>query len=299
MPITPLLKQLVIGLPRTGKTSFIAALGHVVESGEIPESLQLVEMGNIRDHINATSKDWLGYREVSRTNLNTEKIVIMKLRTPDSKEVTELLFPDMAGESFERQWRDREWTKEYDDLAREASGILLFVHPDKIMEPLGISSVTELESKISEGNDPPNVDKSGDISVKTAEPEPEPWSFDLVPTGVQLVELLQFFTTQPHIYPLSRIAVIISAWDKVSDVYTDPNKWLSASIPLLDQFLQARRKHLPFRVYGLSALGGDIDNEEQRAHMQNHNQPSERITIVGEDCIPHDITAPIKWLMGI
>ena len=65
-----LVKQLVVGLPRTGKTSFIAALGHVVESGEVPNSLQLVDLGNVRDRVNAISKEWLGYREVDRTNFN-------------------------------------------------------------------------------------------------------------------------------------------------------------------------------------------------------------------------------------
>jgi hypothetical protein len=290
----PLVKQLVIGLPRTGKTTFIGALGHVVESGEVPGSLQLVDMGNEREHVNATSKDWSGYREVVRTNFNTEKIVVMKLKTPDGQHVTEILFPDMTGESFERQWKHREWTQEYDDLAREATGILLFVHPDKIVEPLGINAVRQLESQISEADGKPVPAESIDTA-----PQIIKWSLDLVPTGVQLVELLQFFTTQPNIYPLARIAVIISAWDRVADIYSDPNEWLSASIPLVDQFLKAGRNRVPFRVYGISAVGGDLENAEDLERMQNCECSSDRIEVVGEDCIPHDITAPIKWLMGI
>lgn len=290
------LKQLVIGLPRTGKTTFIAALGHVVESGEIPTSLQLVEMGDVRDHINATSKDWVGYREVDRTSLYTEKTVVMKLASPEGDHVTEILFPDMAGESFERHWKDREWSKEYDDLAREASGILLFIHPDKVVEPLGIDSVRQLEAKIdSEGSE----EGLSESHQKADTIELTPWNLDMVPTGVQLVELLQFFMLRPHIYPISRIAIIISAWDKLSDVFTDPYTWLSASIPLLDQFLKAGRNRVPFRVYGISALGGDLNDENDVAWMQNQDQPSDRITVVGDDCLPHDITAPIKWLMGI
>jgi hypothetical protein len=288
-----LLKHLVVGLPRTGKTSFIAALGHVVESG-VPNSLQLVDMGNARDRVNAISKEWLGYREVDRTNFNTETNVIMKLSTPSGGNVVELLLPDMTGESFELQWKNREWTKEYDDLARESSGLLLFVHPDKIVEPLSIEEVAHLEGQMQRGD----IDRNSHVQSETAS-KPTDWSHDCVPTGVQLVELLQFFLDQKDIYPLARIAIIVSAWDKLEDLKVTPDEWLAMALPLLDQFLRAARNRVPFRIYGISALGGDINNPEELKRMQNENKPSNRIIVVGQGSTPHDITAPIKWLMDV
>jgi hypothetical protein len=289
-----LLKHLVVGLPRTGKTSFIAALGHVVESGEVPNSLQLVDMGNARDRVNAISKEWLGYREVDRTNFNTETNVIMKLSTPSGENVVELLLPDMTGESFELQWRNREWTKEYDDLARESSGMLLFVHPDKIVEPLSIEEVAHLEGQMTGGD-------AGHSSASQSgtTPKPTAWNHDCVPTGVQLVELLQFFLDQKDIYPLARIAIIVSAWDKLQDLEITPDEWLAMALPLLDQFLRAARNRVPFRVYGISALGGDINDAEDLERMQNEDKPSNRVIVVGQDSTPHDITAPIKWLTDV
>lgn len=289
-----LLKHLVVGLPRTGKTSFIAALGHVVESGEVPNSLQLVDMGDVRERVNAISKEWLGYREVDRTNFNTETNVIMKLSTPNGDNKVEILLPDMTGESFELQWKNREWSREYDDLARESSGMLLFVHPDTIVEPLSIEDVVQMEGQIAGAAGVRDPQLQDGIT-----PNRTPWSHDCVPTGVQLVELLQFFVNQKDVYPLARIAIIVSAWDKLQTLSVSPDEWFSTMLPLLDQFLRAARNRVPFRIYGISALGGDIANAEDLDRMQNEDQPSKRIIVVGEGCASHDITAPIKWLMDV
>ncbi len=294
MSVPSIVKQLVVGLPRTGKTSFIAALGHVVESGEVPKSLQLVDMGDIRDRVNAISKSWLGYREVDRTNFNTETNVAMRLSTPDGNEIVEILLPDMTGESFELQWKNREWSRDYDELARESSGMLLFVHPDMIVEPVSIEEVVQLQAQIS---------TAGGQDVQDSQPEMTPkiidWNQDCVPTGVQLVELLQFFIDRQGEYPLARIAVIVSAWDKLQSLNLIPEAWLSSALPLLDQFLKAARNRVPFRVYGISALGGDIENPDELERMQKEGMPSNRIIVVGEDSAPHDISAPIKWLMDM
>jgi hypothetical protein len=251
-------------------------------------------MGNARDRVNAISKEWLGYREVDRTSFNTETNVIMKLSTPSDGNVVELLLPDMTGESFELQWKHREWTKEYDDLAREASGLLLFVHPDRIVEPLSIEEVAHLEGQMQRGD----VGRNSDMQSETAS-KPTAWSHDCVPTGVQLVELLQSFLDQKDIYPLARIAIIVSAWDKLQDLKVTPDEWLAMALPLLDQFLRAARNRVPFRIYGISALGGDINNPEDLKRMQNEDRPASRIIVVGQDASPHDITAPIKWLMDV
>ncbi|HUS10778.1 MAG TPA: hypothetical protein VMZ30_09955 [Pyrinomonadaceae bacterium] len=287
-------KHLVVGLPRTGKTSFIAALGHVVESGEVPNSLQLVDMGDVRDRVNAISKEWLSYREVDRTNFNTETNVVMKLSSPSGDKVVEILLPDMTGESFELQWKNREWSREYDELARESSGMLLFVHPDKIVEPVSIEEVVQIEAQITD---------AGGASVPESQagvmPKPTPWNRDFAPTGIQLVELLQFFVNQKDVYPLARIAVIVSAWDKLECLNVTPEAWLSTTLPLLDQFLRASRNRVPFRIYGVSALGGDIEDPVDLQRMQKEDKPSNRIIVVGQDCGPHDISAPIKWLTDV
>jgi hypothetical protein len=218
----------------------------------------------------------------------------MKLSTANGGRVVEILLPDMTGESFELQWKNREWSKEYDDLAKEASGMLLFVHPDKIIEPLSIEEVGQMETQMA------GMARSSNLETPvTVAQKPIPWSHDCVPTGVQLVELLQFYLSQKDVYPLARIAIIISAWDKLQSLGVTPEAWLSTSLPLLDQFLRAARNRVPFRVYGVSALGGDIGNAEDLQRMQKEDKPSNRVVVVDKNSIHHDITAPIKWLMDV
>src|SRR5437660_6881619 len=115
-------KQLIIGLPESGKTTFLAALWNVVTSREVDGSLRLVKLDGDRKHLNKIRKAWLEYRKVGRTVPTTEEVVSMKLGLPRDDRLVELVFPDMSGESFRQQWVDRKWTKEYDELVSEASG---------------------------------------------------------------------------------------------------------------------------------------------------------------------------------
>src|SRR5437870_5902491 len=128
-------KQLIIGLPETGKTTFLAALWHVVISEELADSLQLLKLEGDRKHLNIIRTAWLEFREVGRTVSTTEEVVSMKLGQTGKSEAAELIFPDMSGESFRKQWVERKWTKEYDELVANASGIFLFVHPLKVTAP--------------------------------------------------------------------------------------------------------------------------------------------------------------------
>ncbi len=285
-------KQLIIGLPGSGKTTFLAALWHVVTTREVPDSLQLIRFEGDRKHLNKIHKAWLQFREVGRTVQNTEQIVSMRLGLPGSDDSAELVFPDMSGESFRQQWVDRKWTKEYDALARESCGVLLFVHPTKVIAPNRIhSGVEDAVSLLDNGQHANGVAAAADDDTFLPD-----WDPNKSPTQVQLVELLQFIEQQPHLENIRRVAVIVSAWDLVRARYNSPQDWFSKRLPLLYQYLRANYERFPSRVYGLSAQGGVLDGDISR--LQQYERQSERIEIVGEGCAPNDITAPVKWVMG-
>jgi stage III sporulation protein SpoIIIAA len=50
--------QLIIGLPETGKTTFLAALWHVVTSEEVNESLRLERLHGDSKYLNEISAKW-------------------------------------------------------------------------------------------------------------------------------------------------------------------------------------------------------------------------------------------------
>ena len=197
----------------------------------------------------------------------------------------------MSGESFRRQWVERRWTKEYDDLAREASGVLLFVHSTKMIGADRIDSSVE-EAVAALGDEEDMADEASAVDDEANLPEWEPAK---APTHVQLVELLQFIQWQHHLENIKRVAVVVSAWDLVQARYKSPKEWLSKRLPLLDQYLRANTERFPSRVYGLSAQGGALESDVTR--LQQYERQSDRITIVGDGCAPHDITAHVKWVM--
>jgi hypothetical protein len=133
-------KQLVVGLPESGKTTFLAALWHVVESDEVENSLVVSEVHGVRDHLNRIREQWLNCQELERTKIPAEKLVSVRLRDKTTGEVVEVTLPDLSGETFRLQWEHRQWTSEFDKLASESAGVLLFVHPRAVIEPTRIDA---------------------------------------------------------------------------------------------------------------------------------------------------------------
>jgi hypothetical protein len=277
---------LVVGLPGTGKTTFLAALWHIVESAEIGCSLVLKELHGNREHLNKIRNDWLGCRKLDRTRLIDEQIVSMKLTRPDGKEIIEVFFPDMSGESFRLQWTDRRWQKSYHELVQKATGVLLFIHPDEIDEPIRMDEADKLVMELPESPDP---------DTHTTEEFAE-WNPSHAPTQVKLVELLQFISACHLARPL-RISVIVSAWDLISGSNQQPDEWVDDRLPLLSQYLTANSACLPYRIFGVSAQGGNYSSESSD-RLSRFIVPSKRIIVVGSDCGSHDLTTPITWLMG-
>jgi hypothetical protein len=275
----------MIGLPGTGKTTFLAALWHVVTQGKILGALRLVGLPRIRDHLNKICSDWVACRSIDRTSIGAEKTVSMKLENPASGNVVEAFFPDLSGETFVNHLKDRQWTIEYYNLVRDAKGIMLFIHPGKVQAPVRID---QAEKFIKELDQEEEVKEELDYAQM-------PWSIHKAPTQVKLVELLQFHLNHQELENIFRIAVIISAWDLVMKDNESAEKWLGKYLPLLYQYLRAQKGRISSRIYGVSAQGGDFGNAVE---LLKKFDPEERIIITGEDSIPHDITGPIKWLVS-
>jgi hypothetical protein len=277
-------KQLFVGLPSSGKTTFLAALWHVAESGEVPSSLQVSQVTGLRDHLNKIRGQWLSCEEIDRTKIPAERTVSLKLRNPYTSHETELWLPDLSGETFRLQWETRQWSVEFDALAGDSLGALLFIHPKCVFEPGRIDT---------------SIDRMADVlgavtDVRIDDVTPLPWTPDKSPTQVKLVELVQFLKARPFSGRALRLAVIISAWDLVMQGER-PEIWLQKRLPLLFQYLAANVEVIPFRIYGVSAQGGDLSS--QATELQRLVKPSERIRVDGPEAEAHDITAPIRWVM--
>ena len=298
-------KHLVIGLPEAGKTTFLAALWHVAESGEVPDSLSLTKLQGDLSHLNKIRDTWLGCSPVGRTQQASQTATmvqtVLSLNDPISGQTSEVIFPDVAGEVFSIQWEKRQCSKEYDELMAHAGGLLLFIHSVKVNQPERIGKkVQDLIEALGEDDEvlattSPQIEVSGN---------PTPWSPERSPTQVQLVDLLQTVIRRSrHRIPL-RLAVIISAWDLVAqtqlptrNLQQAPSDWLKTRLPFLDQFLTSNGDKLEKRVYGVSASGGDYSTQQDQ--LLKALISSQRIVVEGESCGKHDITAPVRWVMRL
>jgi hypothetical protein len=280
----------IIGLPESGKTTFLAALWHLVTARDIETSLRFQSLGaGDASHLNAIAKRWRSATVQDRTSSGGNRLVSMNLIDGDGVAV-KVTFPDVAGEAYRRMWEDRDSDPEVAEIVK-TGGVLFFIHADNIRRPTWVVDEVALATSL------------GLPVVPGQEVE---WHPRLAPTQVQVVALLQLLRSTPLDGGPRRLAIMLSAWDKAVGEGLPPQAYLEAKLPLLAQYLSRGVDGWTCRVYGLSAQGGDYDpvdaKEAERGVeatvLRNLNRPSERIRLLFNDQEFHDLTEPLAWLMG-
>lgn len=278
-------RVLAVGLPSSGKTTFLAALWHALRADEISPRLRLLRAPVDREYLMTLENEWLACEQVGRTLPTAEQYDIqIPVQFSDGQAVT-LTFPDLAGETIEAQWVSRAWSSAYEAMSSEAEGLLVFVNPTRYTEALTIvdlNAVAEEASALSQ--DPHN--------------QTQDWRPETTPTQVQLVEVLQFIMERPN--RVARVAVIVSAWDTIADgspSVPTPAEWLRVRAALLHQFLYSCVGQDAVRVFGVSAQGGVLPRDAAR--LQDCVRAAEKVRVVTTEGQSHDITTPVAWVVGI
>lgn len=275
---------LVVGLPESGKTTFLAALWHLLNDATADVNLALDRLGDQnRRYLNTIySEHWVVFEPVPRTPVSQEYPVDLLLRSRSDK-LIRVSMPDVSGELFELYLDQREWPKAYDERVAMADGLVLFVHPDR---PNGLTRIEDADEVLGL-IDPPTEGDEGGGAEQTDEPV-------TLPTSVALVELLQLHLDRIARDQLKRISVIVSAWDLVADEGLDPGRWLEREMPALAMFLETHQDLFDFKVFGVSAQGGDYGRDG--VALRQHLRPADRILVVVGASRSHDITAPVDWV---
>jgi len=276
-------RLLMLGLRGSGKTTFLAALWHYLESAELSDRLALPQLQPHRDYLNSIRSNWLALKAVGRTSLRASSTVSLSLHDKTTGSDIDILVPDLSGESFRLQWSTRKAPVEYVSFARESTGVFLFVHPHRVKKTHAITMPTEH-----------GLDSVADRSDRIL-PAPN-WSPEQSSTQVQLVDLLQLLLRMREVATPMRVAVIISAWDLIK-VRISPLGWLDSRLPLLSQFLRANHGELASAIFGTSAQGGDLVTD--RTRLLENSVPSSRGYAVKDGSIePIAITAPLRFLLN-
>lgn len=270
-------KLLLVGLETTGKSTYLAALWHCVESPSADTALYAPRLQDDREYLNRIRDSWLACKEVGRTSVRGgETHAAMLLEERQTQKRVRLFLPDLSGEAFHLQWAARTARREYVEYAKRVHGLLVFLHP------LFHKTTARIEpgTPPSEVGNPPKEDDTN-------------WDPASASTQVQTVDLLQMILSIRHPCRPLPTALVVSAWDKVDGL--TPHEWMSREAPLLDQFLSARRDVFDYSVFGVSAQGGDLDTDAERlASIQN---PHDRIRVVQDDQESSDITIPVAWTL--
>ncbi len=278
---------MVFGFQGSGKTTFAAALWHLIDSEETATALIKGKHVGDFSYLEEMAQSWAEGYEVERTkSQQLEKIRVNLVHAGSGTEVT-VEFDDLSGETFEKAFSTRLCPETFVELVRNAEGLLLFISALRKLD-----SVTILDAfEATEDGSEPAVD-------------PSDWDPANAPLQVQVVDLLQCLERPPFEMPPLKIALIISAWDLVPPAVSDGSVWLDDRYPLLSQYLHNSAGVLDVRIYGVSAQGGRLAKKgdppgPDRDRLLATNPPSKRIGIVGPGLAENDLTRPLLWLAGL
>jgi hypothetical protein len=304
----------VVGIPESGKSSFIAALSHILQFGEIETVLTLSRLAEEDKYLYEMRQKWQGCKPFERTRDGIHPITL-HLRNQNGKEST-LSFPDVGGEEFEQQWSNRIWNSDYLQTIKEAYGVLLFVNAGNLDKPLSIVDKDNLSRSIIEaiGDDynsleddtPSDTLDAGEALVQqiTSQSDASPraksdhsiWNPRLADQQAKIVDVLQSIS-EFDIDRQWKLGIAISAWDIVRELSPTitPRLWLERNQPYLWQFLQSNTNLFNFETFGVSAQGGDPVKDSAR--LQAHEAQSERVLVEYNGYTGHDLTRIVAWVM--
>jgi hypothetical protein len=267
------LRILMVGLAGSGKTTYLAALYELARAQPpLPGALRLVREPSERDYFHRIAQNWLKLERMLHTQPGDPREAAMELVTPEGHSF-QLEIPDISGEDFNHAWEGDPWPGPVKDVAARADAVLIFARRDHVVKPLLLPA---------DNAEPPTENK-------------KEWSPEEAPTQSKLADLLETLDSLVS-YPLP-MALIASAWDMTDrEEALRPDQWLKLRLPLLWQMLESRKETRPYRVYGVSAQGGDVANPEVRARLAEVEPAYERVDVRSGEDASSDISAPISWL---
>ena len=90
----------IIGLPDSGKTSFIGALGYFLISNETNDSAFYLDNTNDMDYISQVAEQWVKCEKAIRTNETAFYNISLNLRNKETDSQINVSLPDQSGETF-------------------------------------------------------------------------------------------------------------------------------------------------------------------------------------------------------
>jgi hypothetical protein len=308
----------VIGVPDSGKSSFISALSHILEFKEIETALTLARLPDEAKYIHEMRSDWEVCKPFERTKAGVHPIIFNLI--DKERHQVDLSFPDIAGEEFDKQWSSRIWKEDFLKAIEEATGVLLFLNVKTFRKPYSKADEDKLQraalDAAGEYADKEEPEGQPDVAEEITDPgaaiaklvssqssgnsamevkDPTLWKAEEADEQAKLVDILQALADYAP-YRQWRLGIVVSAWEIVhnSTPTITPKAWIERNAPLIRQYLESNPESFDFGVFGVSAQGGDPEVEAER--LQSIETPSERVLVVTDKYQGHDLTQVVTWV---
>jgi hypothetical protein len=267
-----------LGLPRTGKSTFLGTFWALVESPAETSVREASFIGD-RSYVQKLAEQVARGDELDRTAVDANEEMAVELAF-EPEGTADLLIPDTSGESLRVLVERRMWHPRLLAACEDATAILLFVHPDRLRlpQPIGVLAAAGGEAW-GDG-----LEGSPGSAVQ----------FDVHEHGCTAAELIDAFENVAELcsgrWPI-RFGVVVSAWDRVDGNRT-PYEWMQARLPGLLATIESNPDIAEFEVFGVSAQGGSLDDRDQ---LLAKGEICDRVFAQDGWGRPISLAEPIRW----
>lgn len=287
----------LLGFAKAGKTTYLAALWQSLRAGDCPLAYKVEALPEDRAYLARIADDWLKANEMPRTRVGVPQHVDLTLTAAANGDQFSLHVPDISGEVFEQQLQDRYFSPELSKMLVESSGFLFFINPGSvntaglIEEGLIVSDQLKALARASESGPPP-VEKEETAATAT-QTQTKPWDFSCVGSDAAVVELMQAVDFARRDVALSKVSVVISAWDLVDAVCESPDAYLEQYLPLFSQYIHGNQNWPRYSLFGVSAQGGDYSKPDEKTKLLHMQQPWKRVRVTSSAPGDFNILSPL------
>lgn len=265
-------KSYIIGLPESGKSTFLGALAFTMQNSVSETNAFKLDRIENSEYLNSLSSTWSKCEPMGRTNVGQYERCTLFLKDGVGNKI-ELILPDQSGEEFSDVIKNRTMSETmYNDIM-ECDEIFVFINPNVISKDVMINDIApKYRSDVQEGAK--LVEKS-------------------IHEQVQYVMLLQDIIKIRT--KRTKFKIIISAWDAYTNDKS-PKDVLKEKLPLVWQYLTTNQRFFDCEFWGISAQGGDLSVPAVKERMLDYDDATDRIIVVTEKNNEelHDLTALLK-----
>ena len=257
------------GMPGSRKTAYIGSTWNLIAESNIPTKLYK-KVGSMPENyrkLEEISQQLLLYNDLKRTKEDEQIELRMTLCDKQGNEI-DLNIPDSAGEIFRDLVDDRRIKKETAVRLRESDGILFFIYYKNMSREVRIP-VPVCEDKEDKKK---KEDKISGVQNCSGNSKGITMNKNREANQSEVVELLQALLELRSDNPeLVNIRFVLSAWDMVEKDYGKnicPEEFMKKKFPLLYQFVITNTDRIKAEFWGISALGGDLNDQEDVKRLQ-------------------------------